>query len=98
MRLVSTDHVDEQHEPDLRGEWATDLAERLDGCVDGLIDVTEMLLATLEAGGGRDDDLVVRRARRLLDEHLQGLGSVGAQLWVGPPEVEHEPGVVHELR
>lgn len=98
MRLVPPDHPVEQHEPDPQDEWSTDLAARLDGCVDGLIDITEMLLATLEAGGGRDDDLVVRRARRLLDEHLQGLGSVGAQLWTGPPAEELEPAVVHEVR
>ncbi len=91
MRLVPT-------EPARDVEWSTDLAECLDDCVDGLIDVTEMLLATLEAGGGRDDDLVVRRARRLLDEHLQGLGSVGAQLWIGPPAGELDQAVLHEVR
>lgn len=91
MRLVPPEPLPDR-------EWSTDLAGRLDDCVDGLIDVTEMLLATLEAGGGRDDDLVVRRARRLLDEHLEGLGSVGAQLWTGPPHAGLEPGIVHELR
>lgn len=89
MRLVPPDpspvDVDGPSDEDVR-DWAAGLATRLDCGVDGLLDVIELLVAAIEAGGGRQDDLVVRRARRLLAEPLEELGSVGGQLWKGPSE------------
>ncbi|MBJ7331524.1 MAG: hypothetical protein JHC95_16645 [Solirubrobacteraceae bacterium] len=86
MHSAPPDH--ERHAPDdlprTPEQWSTDLAERLDDHVSDLVDVAEALLEFVDAGAGDPDDLVVRRARRMIDTSVQGLGAIGAQLWVGP--------------
>ncbi len=66
--------------------WAPQLAMRLDAHVDDLVEMVEDLLATVQTLTGHADDLLAPRARRRLDDNLQGIAGVAAQLWLGPPD------------
>ncbi len=91
MDLAPPLTTDDEVEPacaDDAAPWAPQLAARLDTHVDDLVEMVEDLLTRVQSLIGEADELLAPRARRQLDDNLQGIAGVAAQLWLGPPDDE----------